>query len=61
MKTKIEMITEIMDACKWCPTSTERNISRAMRTNSIDGVRAIYKAFSGDTDHALYYATILCA
>jgi hypothetical protein len=58
---KIEMISEIMNACKWCPTSTERNISRAMRTNTLDGVRAIYKAFEGDPEHALYYATILCA
>ena len=60
--SKLEMITEVMNACKWCPSTTERNINRAMRRSSVDAVRAIYEAFQKDEqNHPLFYATILAS
>ena len=57
--TKREMVTEIMEAVIWCPTTTERNIERGVKYHSLEHIEKVYKAFTEDREHAKFYATIL--
>ena len=59
-KTKSEMIAEILNPIKWCPTTKERNLERANRRNTRENVARIYEQFLKDREHAYYYATLLC-
>lgn len=52
------MVSEIMNAVKWCPTTTERNIQRGVRCSK-EYIEEVYNMFTNDKEHAHFYAVLL--
>ena len=57
--TKLEMVTEIMQQCKWSASSMENNIKRAIRLNTVADIKRIYTFYKAHPDKHRFCAELL--